>query len=154
MPKKKITPLNEDFDFKLFATIAKKNFLWFVSFLFTSLIIAFLVLRYNPPVYESTSIIKISSDNEAQTALNISRDMLANMSQSQLAGYIEILRSKIIGERMVEALPLDVSYFLKGRVLDNELYRVSPFRVDYEVLPRWASGTTSVSGTTARLPCR
>ena len=43
MAKKKVSPINEEFDFKLMVTIAGKNLLWFALFMLISVIIAFLI---------------------------------------------------------------------------------------------------------------
>ncbi|MBK8414292.1 MAG: hypothetical protein IPL22_07100 [Bacteroidetes bacterium] len=132
MPRKKITPLNEEFDFKLFVTIAKKNALWFGFFLFLSFMFAFLYLRYTAPIYEATTIVKLSDENNAGLVLDQKDNMfLENMNQ--LAGDIELIRSKIIAKRAISKLQLDVSYFAKGTVLDYELYNASPFEVEVKL---------------------
>src|SRR6185436_19051010 len=130
MPKKKITPLNEDFDLKLFAIIAKKNFVWMVAFLFLSLTIAYLYLRYNPPVYEAGAIIKLSNENKAATILGERKDIFFDDNSKMIAGDVELIRSKIITEMAVRKLPLGISYYAKGTVLENELYKSSPFTVE------------------------
>lgn len=48
---------------------------------------------------------------------------------NQLAGDIELMRSRIITQRAVANLNLDISYYAKGTILDFELYRGSPFEV-------------------------
>ncbi len=130
MPKKKITPLNEDFDFKLFVTIARKNALWFFVFLTTSLLIAMLILRYTAPVYEASTIIKLASENKANIILGNSQTGLFDANQNLVAGDIELIRSNVIIERAVSKLPLQVRYFAKGTVLENELYKQAPFNVN------------------------
>ena len=69
MAKKKISPINEDFDFKLFVTIARKNALWFMTFMFLSVFIALGILHYTAPVFETSSIIKIATENNAENIL-------------------------------------------------------------------------------------
>jgi capsular exopolysaccharide synthesis family protein len=130
MPKKKLTPLNEDFDFKLFVTIARRMFPYFLAFMFTAMLVAYLVLRYTIPVYESRSVIKIAIENTATNLLQTSRDLLADPNNLQLAGHIELIRSSIIAERVVNSIPVKISYYLKGRFLENELYTNSPFEVE------------------------
>ena len=132
MPRKKISPLNEEFDFKLLITIAKKNAMWFGFFMFVSVIFAFLYLRYTPPVYEAISIIKLSDENNAGLVLGPTNNSLFE-TINQLAGDIELIRSKIISERAIKNLNLGISYFAKGTVLDYELYNISPFTVDINI---------------------
>ena len=130
MAKKKISPINEDFDLKLFVTIAQKNMLWFFLFMISSMVIGLAILRYTAPIFESSSIIKIADENNAQNVLGITgADRLANVS-NQIAGDIELIRSKVIVERAIKHLPLFVSYYSKGAVLVYELYKQNPFTVE------------------------
>src|SRR5436305_4697955 len=52
---------------------------------------------------------------------------------AQLAGDIELLKSRVILSRAIATLPLAVSYYAKGAVLDYELYGYSPFRIEYVI---------------------
>jgi len=133
MPKKKVSPLNEDFDLKLMVTIASNNLLWFAMFMLVSLIGAFIILRYTAPEYEPTTVIRLSSENNAQSVLGISSGALINKDVSDLAANIELIRSKVIIERAIAKLPLQVSYYSKGAVLINELYKQSPFTVEFSI---------------------
>ena len=130
MPKKKISPINEDFDFKLFVTIARKNAIWFLGFMFLSVFIALAILHYTAPVYETQSIIKIASENKAENVLGVNSQSSRLYETNDIAGDIELIRSKVIVERALQRLPLQASYFAKGTVLINELYTASPFLVD------------------------
>ncbi|MDQ3050934.1 MAG: polysaccharide biosynthesis tyrosine autokinase [Bacteroidota bacterium] len=132
MPRKKITPLNEEFDFKLFVTIAKKNAIWFGIFMFVSVMFAFLYLRYTAPIYEAASVIKLSEENNAGMLLGKQENMF-NDNTNQIAGDVELIRSKIIAQRAIENLDLKISYFAKGTVLDYELYTGSPFSVQVNI---------------------
>lgn len=131
MPRKKITPFNDEFDLKLFVSIAKKNAIWFVLFMFIAILSTFLYLRYTVPIYEARSIIKLSDENQAGLVLGQSSEVFENINQ--LAGDIELLRSRIIAKRAIERLPLEISYFTKGTVLDYEMYRSSPFSISINV---------------------
>src|SRR5262245_42278894 len=132
MPRKKITPLNEEFDFKLFVSISKKNAIWFGVFMFVSVMFAFLYLRYTAPIFEATSIIKLADENNAGVLLGQSANPFSD-NTNQIAGDIEMLRSKIIAQRAIDKLDLKISYFAKGTVLDYELYNGSPFIVQAKI---------------------
>ncbi|MFN6092875.1 MAG: hypothetical protein ACK44N_10710, partial [Bacteroidota bacterium] len=132
MAKKKISPINEEFDFKLFITIAKKNMLWFAFLMLLSVVIALVILRYSAPIFECTSVIKIANEDNAQNVLGLdSKNGFYNDNNSEIAGDIELIKSKIIIGKAVRHLPLQVSYYSKGSILVNELYRQTPFSVDY-----------------------
>src|SRR4051812_23123554 len=119
MPKKKITNLNEEFDPKLFAIIAKKNFLWIILLVSASLLTSYLYLRYTPATYQAYGIVKLGVVNNASTVLNIQNsEQLNNLGITLfLAGDIELLKSRVILSRVVKSLPLQVSYYAKGTIL-------------------------------------
>lgn len=134
MPKKKISPINEEFDFKLLITIARKSSLILSILLLSSIISAFLIIRYSSPKYEATSILQLSMENNAKRILNSTSFQQFQDENKILASSIELMRSKVISGRVINKLPLKTSYFLKGKILTNELYRSSPFVVDF-ILP-------------------
>lgn len=70
MAKKKISPINEEFDLKLLVTIAQKNALILFLFLTSALLIALLIIRYTPPLFEATGVLQISEQNTARSVLN------------------------------------------------------------------------------------
>lgn len=133
MAKKKISPINEEFDFKLLVTIARKNTMWFALFLMTSVVSAMLILRYTAPVYEATSVIQLSEQDNARGILNNAQFNRFNETNNKLASSIELMRSRVIVERALLRLPLQVSYYSKGEILTNELYTQSPFRVETRI---------------------
>ncbi|MBK9637402.1 MAG: polysaccharide biosynthesis tyrosine autokinase [Bacteroidetes bacterium] len=133
MAKKKISPINEEFDFKLLVTIARKNLLWFTLFLLTAILIALLILRYTAPVYESTSVIQLSEQDNARSILSESKIKSFTEQGNKMASAIELMRSKVIIERVLKKLPLQVSYYSKGEILTSELYKQSPFVVQVRV---------------------
>lgn len=133
MARKKISPINEDFDFRLMITIARKNFLWVMLFLLSALLLALVIVRYTPPVYEATAVLQISEQNSAKSVLNDASLRGFTETGNKLATSIELIRSKVIIERVIRKLPLQVSYFSKGEILSNELYRQTPFTIEYAI---------------------
>ncbi len=129
MAKKKISPINEEFDPKLFVTIARKNAVWFMTFMFLSVFIALGILHYTAPVYETSAIVKIANINNAENVLGINSQSSRLYEANDIAGDIELIRSKIIVGRALARLPFQASYYAKGEVLINELYQASPFKV-------------------------
>ena len=145
MPRKQVSPINEDFDLKLLITIAKKNVWWFVAFMLVSSLIATLILRYTAPVFESSAVIKFAVENKAGDVLeqmNNSKEF--NYDNVKIAGDIELIKSKIIVQRALKKLPLNISYFSKGAVLEYELYDQSPFTVEYNIKDSTSIGRSFV----------
>ncbi|MBK7887769.1 MAG: polysaccharide biosynthesis tyrosine autokinase [Bacteroidetes bacterium] len=133
MAKKKISPINEEFDFKLLITIARKSTMWFALFVLTAILTALLILRYTAPVYEASSIIQLSEQDNARSVLNETTVKRFGEQNNKLASSIELIRSKVILERVLKRLPFEVSYYSKGEILTNELYKISPFSVEIRV---------------------
>jgi len=129
MPKKKITPLNEEFDFKLFISITKKTLPWLLFFVFLSIASAYIYLRYTPPVYEASTVIKVTSENNANKILDINNSFFVDQTNTKLAGDIELIRSNIITGGAISKLPLEISYYSKGNILDFERYVSTPFTI-------------------------
>ncbi|MFM9027569.1 MAG: hypothetical protein ACKOQ6_06190, partial [Bacteroidota bacterium] len=63
------------------------------------------------------------------------------MGMNQLAGDVELLRSKIMSHRVISKMPMAVSYFSRGNVLDNENYLGSPYTIEYVLLDSAIIGT-------------
>src|SRR5215467_10107173 len=106
MPKKKITNLNEEFDAKLFAIMARKNFYWVILLVSAALLTAYLYLRYTPATYQAGGVVKVGVVNNASAILNIQNsDQLSNLgitNQQFLAGDIELLKSRVILSRVIK----------------------------------------------------
>lgn len=127
MVERKISNLNDEFDLKLFLSVMRRNIAWIVLFFVISFLMAFLYLRYTYPIYEAKSIIQIGLADQS------SKVMLGNLKplKSDLPSKIELLRSPTFLNRVMNKLPLDISYYQIGNVLNYEMYRTSPFEIEY-----------------------
>ncbi len=125
---KKISTINDELDLKLFFYIAKRNILFPVIFIILSLAGAWLYLRYTPPIYQTSAILQLGSQNEVSRILPT-----ANIYDDDMAKQIELMRSSVFLQRALSKLPIQITYFSKGRVLNSELYRNAPFSVNVEV---------------------
>ncbi len=122
---KKISNINDELDIKLFLYISKKNVLFPIVFILIALLGSWLYIRYTPPVYQTSAVIQMGSQNEASRVLPT-----ANIYEDDLAKQIELMRSNTFLKRALQRLPLEVSYFSEGRVLNFEMYRNAPFNID------------------------
>ena len=127
--KKKISSFNDEFDFKRFFYILKKNLMWLFFFLTLCTVTSYIYLRYTAPIYEANTVVKVEIENTANKVLNIETQFY-DQGTNQIAGQIELIKSKIIIDKAIKSLPLQISYFTKGTVLINELYKSSPFQVE------------------------
>ncbi|MFP4662826.1 MAG: polysaccharide biosynthesis tyrosine autokinase [Bacteroidales bacterium] len=128
MNQRKIPVINQKFDFFTFMKVLRKS-LWIIGVcLVTGIITGFLYIRYTPPVYQSSSVLQVSTKNKTNEILDID-----DMYETGLDPVIELIRSKEFLKRCFHLLPLEVSYYKQGTFLSNELYRSSPFEVNYQI---------------------
>lgn len=128
MPSKRIAKLNDEFDLKLILYLTKNNAKYLIMFAILMGIGMFVFLRYTTPVYEANTIIQLNSDNKAEKVLDSKK-----FFDDDLFKKLELMRSASFQKRVIERLPLDVSYYVKGKVLNFELYKRCPFYVDHVV---------------------
>lgn len=121
-----------DLDFIRFLVVAQKNLHWIFFIFILGIGFSFLYLRYTKPIYKSKSLIKYDIK---QVSPMVTHEQVQADNFSHLSGEIEIIKSSIIYEKAVNALPLAVSYFAYGRINNNERYLNSPFLLKhFEVL--------------------
>ncbi len=124
--KERLTNFSQEFELGLFLFIARKNIFWVILFIFIAIAVAFVYIRYTPPIYESNTIIQIKLENNVSKVLEL--DKLQEMQD--ISGEIELLRSKVILKKVISKLPLQVAYYNQGTVLQYELYKSSPYQVE------------------------
>lgn len=128
MAIRKISNINDELDFKLFFFIAKKNI--FIAFFIISIAIitAFIYLRYTLPLYETSTLVQLNTDNQANKILGTE-----SIYEDDLAKKIELLKSPVFLQRVFSKLPLKISYYNEGRFLNYELYKNFPYNIEVNV---------------------
>ncbi|MBX2960430.1 MAG: polysaccharide biosynthesis tyrosine autokinase [Flavobacteriales bacterium] len=125
-----ISNFNTELDIILLMQIFKRNLLLFLAIIVITTTIAFIYLRYTVPLYQSQLILQVGSKNTADQVLEVSKFQ----ENDDVAKDVELLKSKFLLKRALATLPLEISYFNKGKFLTFELYKDSPIDVDYQVL--------------------
>jgi len=128
MNESRIPIINDKFDFVIFLQILKKNYWIALVLMALSVLGAFLYLRYTQPVYTSTSVLQINETNRTTRVLAI-EDVYQD---DDISKVIELLRSKEFLKRVFKKLDLDVSYYVEGTFLATELYKYSPFKIEWK----------------------
>jgi tyrosine-protein kinase Etk/Wzc len=125
-------PLGE-IDFTKILSILNKNLPWIVLFLVVSVSVAWLYLRYTKPLYESSSVLKLEVKSDA-SILGLG-GVGDNMEEQygNITGEIELIKSRLVYNKVLDQMDLDVSYFAKGDILSTEMYKNAPFKVEYTV---------------------
>lgn len=109
---------------------------WFVLGSFVSLVLAILYIRYSAPLYVASASILIKDNKKSglSAELEAFKDLgiVGGSSINNTDNEVEILKSRKIIGNAVEALGLDVSYIVSGRVTDREVYKsTSPIRFEF-----------------------
>lgn len=120
--RERLTNFGSEFELGLFLFILRNNLKWLLVFVVIAFLSAFLYLRYTAPIFEASTVIQLSKSDNAMRVLKVNQIY----EEQNLSVELELLRSKLLIKNTVERLPLRISYFIQGEILNQELYR-APF---------------------------
>jgi tyrosine-protein kinase Etk/Wzc len=122
--------------------IFRRNLLLLMFLVSVCLAGGYVYLRYTKPVFQSGSSLRLSMQQNASIlGINGIPGMANPDAGSGLLGEIEFLRSPLLHEDIINRVGLGVSYFSKGKILDEERYKASPFTVESLIFNEWAYDT-------------
>lgn len=122
---------SDGIDFNKLRVILWNNILWIALIFIVVNAVAYLVVRYTKDLYESVSEIKLDVKNDA-SELGINTFSVDNPQNTDLiSGEIEILRSRLFLDKVLDSILLDISYFSRGEVLNHELFENKPYLITY-----------------------
>lgn len=124
----------KDFNVKELVLKYARYWYWFLLcfILFTSF--AYLSLRYSIPLYDVSSTIVISQeDNLSDAGLSVFKDLGLDQSQDQIENEIQVLKSKTLIKNVITKLKLNVQYFYEGRILEIEEYKNAVVEIEFLV---------------------
>ena len=115
------------------------NWKWFLLSIIICVGIGFLYLRYTTPVYNTSAKLLIKDNNDDSRRGGSSLQALESISN---LGFIssnygteneqEILTSTTIAEQAVRDLKLYASYYIKGNVKKQLVYKIQPINVEMD----------------------
>lgn len=127
------------FTLQYFYTTFILNFKWFIVSLVICLGCAALYLRYTTPTYSVVTNLLVKDDQQQRRGA--SNAMLANMSDlgflNNSSGFdneIELLKSHSLSEAAIRDLKLYVSYYKKGNVKSQIIYKTQPINADMDAV--------------------
>jgi capsular exopolysaccharide synthesis family protein len=124
--RERLTNFSQEFEFGLFIYIVKKSMIWIVMIIGLFLFIAFLYIRYTIPIFQADTIIQLSRNNTAKKVLNVGQ----LYEDASLSGEVELIQSKFLIRKAINNLPLEISYFVKGDILNDEKYKTSIYSIE------------------------
>ncbi len=117
----------EKLDFQKLASVLKKSIVWMIIIMLITNTIAYIYIRYTKPVYESYSDLKLDVKSEANLlGFNALKE---NQNLNNISGEIELIKSSLFFNKVIEAVDLYITYYAEGKINDEERYKNSPFEV-------------------------
>lgn len=110
-----------------------QNWPWVLVSTGLCLSIAFIYLRYTTPVYEITATLLVKDDTKG-TDLGeaaIMENLGLSSGQSNVDNEVEILKSRMLMEKVVQDLQLFTTCFVKGNIKTTELFDQSPVMLHF-----------------------
>ncbi len=120
-------------DFKGLFQKLKFNWKWIVFGITICMIISFIYLRYTPNEYfVSTKIFIDDKDKGGLTSELSAFEDLGSIGNSKTSIINEtgILQSRTIMEKVIKDLKTNITYYYKGKILNNEIYHNCPIKVN------------------------
>jgi tyrosine-protein kinase Etk/Wzc len=93
--------------------------------------IAFIYLRYSPSVYGSGGSL-VLKDQKSETVQGDEKfqQLFVNDRSKNMQNEVEYLRAQPLMERVVTALNLNYSYYAKGKIKEQNIYKDAPFHLE------------------------
>jgi tyrosine-protein kinase Etk/Wzc len=119
----------EGIDLEKLSNTVRKNMIWIIAIFVASNLATYLYIRWTKDLYESYSELKLGIKQDAPELgiKNFSEDPNLNM----ISGEIEQIKSRLFFNRVIDSMQLWEGYYSSGKVLNDEMYKRSPFLVTY-----------------------
>ncbi len=101
-----------------------------LAFVLIALTLAFIKVRYTTPIYKVNGRLFINKEENRGGSAGSLDNMLMFSNNLNLQNELEILKSKPLLVRVVNALGLQVSYYNKGNVRSSNVYGSSPIKLE------------------------
>ena len=128
--KRKISKYNNEYNSYLLRIVLKKNLWLIILFLAIILLGIWAFLRYTQPIYQANTIIQLNNENRVTELISSNTFTKDNTLENR----VEVLSSPEFIKRVIRKLPLDISLYAKGNILDFELYKTAPISIEYSII--------------------
>jgi len=119
------------FDFKRFIAVVLADWYWVLLSVLIALTIAFLYIQVTRPVYAIKSALVVNEDENSNSDI-LDKLNLVKKTPVNFFNEMNAIHSEDLVAQTVDSLNLNVTYFVKGKLHDNELYKESPIRVVFD----------------------
>lgn len=121
----------ETIDIKEIIHKAWRHWKLFLISVIIGIIIVFYINKKQPTIYETYTTVLVNDKNSSLDPQALLGLDLYN-SKSKIQNEIEILKSQSLINKAFKKLNFDVTYIVKNRFLEKELYTRSPFKVNVD----------------------
>ncbi|ASO06671.1 GumC family protein [Arenibacter algicola] len=109
-----------------------RNWKWFLASVLIAVILGILNIRYSVPEYEIMTKIQILDDQSSSSELDVFRDLnIMGGRGNKIEDEIELLNSRSNLIKIVRELGLNKKIIALGQIKNTELYRNTPFNVNF-----------------------
>ncbi len=121
----------DNFQLKRFANLIIGNWYWVIGCLMIALGVAYLILRYESPVYvvNASFLTKKFDDQNSNPLMQLSEATNPYMSRIDVSQEIPLLKSQDRIQATLDQLDFEVTYYLEGNLKVSEVYPNDFYRV-------------------------
>ncbi len=87
---------------------------------------------YTESTFETSAKIKLDDINTGASSANLFKNFDVFSNTNKIAAEVEVLKSRVLIEQVLDSLDFQVSYYRVGRIKKTEMYEQSPFQVQYK----------------------
>ncbi|XMO86170.1 polysaccharide biosynthesis tyrosine autokinase [Algibacter sp. AS12] len=122
---------SEDFNLKKMLFTYLKQWKWFVFSCLVFLALTFFKLRYTTPQYSAIAKIMLIDDSDQSMGALKDLSLFSENEEAKVDDEIQVIKSRSFLRNIIKDLNLNVTYFVKGRLQELELYKKSPITLNF-----------------------
>gem|GEM_PF-670905 len=119
------------FDVKRFWAVSIANWYWILLSVLIALSIAFFYIQITRPIYAIKSALVVNEDENSNSEI-LDKLNIVKKTPVNFFNEMNAIHSEDLVTQTVDTLNLNVHYFIKGKLHDNELYSNCPIRVVFD----------------------
>ncbi len=119
----------DDFNINLFKFVLKRSVLYILIVFILVIGFGQIILRYSPRIFETSASLILKKNPETMKVLGV--DNILQTEDAEIYREIQLLKSHVILERVLDSIESEVSYYRTGRTMfiKTEMYGASPFSI-------------------------
>ena len=122
---------SSDLDLKSLSYRFLYNWYWFVLCGIIAIAGAWTHLHYTPTIYKIEGTLLIREGEKSGLSQEVLIEELGYKESTNLNNELQILKSRSMMRKVIDALGMNIAYFVEGRVLTTESYRDKPVVINY-----------------------